>query len=783
MDRLTAMEFTRDPGPLALHGFRSCNQETLRLELDRAGLQGSWVVADLSVGAWRGHQVAREFCAQLAVKPLVAEFLAAETMNRDQDIEIAYADVIGKFIDAEASGDRATITSLHYARQIRDVAQGATPRVFMVVIPRYGMPWEPENVLFIRLFAQALKSTRSTLALIATGEGDPEVPVDWTIAWSGGAQTSRTNTGDDIVGLIPGVIAPDLADMFHATGLPGRENLIPLANGHWLVPFERRRPPTAVPRLDFDRLGTLARSHGWLDAYAQYYGNKMYVDPWFLYAQAQQRFAEGGTGITLRLMERALAQVRVGLEWGILQAYAQGLRVASFRFADAAGIADPPTTLPADLHCFLLQCKGWGLVMIDELAHAEECFRRARELTDPESRDRREYLYLLNISALCRMKAGELEIALGLELEIEERRKRLSPPDRRLQYVNAINIARLYRRRGQPEKAERYFRDAFATTLGARTESDAVHANVILARLSTASGKHAQAFIYWMRAGLHWAASDVPEAVGGRIVRHIIAGAPEGGASVPEAVAASLSACILSAAADSGLAEVLRVLPGLVLDTGCAPTFVRAESARRTLPHATIDSAVLSAGLSVFAMREAIEPHTNGEHSMRLRILLYTLLEMLAPPGFLTAIRTIVVDDSLGREMAATPEELVAACVRLDVRHVAIEGDVRSFTVDDCAKIERCLRVHVGCAVESVVFRDGCAEVSFKRYFSPTSLTVEESRLLTFVENGPTVDEIIQRCGETASQDDVLQMLRRLEQKRVLNIDPAGSKEFSYYVT
>src|SRR5262249_11299792 len=161
----------------------------------------------------------------------------------------------------------------------------------------------------------------------------------------------------------------------------------------------------------FDRLGGLARSHGWLDAYAQYYGNKLYVEPWFLYVEGQRRFAEGGTGITLRIMERAIAHVRVGLDWGILQSYAQELRVSSHRFAAAAGVADPPTSLPAELRGFLLQCKGWGLVMLDELPRAEECFQQARELTDPGSRDRREYLYLLNISALCRLKAAEIENA------------------------------------------------------------------------------------------------------------------------------------------------------------------------------------------------------------------------------------------------------------------------------------------------------------------------------------------------------------------------------------
>lgn len=763
------IDFTRDPGPLALLGIRARSYETLREEIDRAGLHGVWVVADLSLGAWRGHQVAFEFLAQLPVDLPRSEARAED--SAEQNIETSYADIVGEFIDAEARGEPATIASLNFASRIREEVREGAPRVFMVIAPRFGIPWETENPLFVRLCAQALRGTRSVLVLVAADESDPEVPVDWKIGWYGGAQGPQAVIREDIVGLVPGVIPPALAETLREADLPRRGDLIPLANGHWLVPPERRRHPKEVPRLEFDRFGILARPYGWLDAYAQFHGNNMYIEPWFLYAEGRRRFAEGGTGITLRLMERAITQTRIGLDWGIFQSYAQGLRVALHRFVDATSISDPPTTLPTEIRSFLLLSKGWGLVMIDDLLRAEECFRQARELTHPSGRDRREYLYLLNISALCQLKSGEVENALAMEREIEERSKRLSSPDRRLQYVNSINIARLYRRRRELETAEQYFRDAFSTTLGVRSESDAIYGNVILAKLYADSGRQGGAFAYWMRAGLHWAASGAPEAMGARIVSFILGEKLKPGGNMPEAIAASLSGSILSAAAASGIAEVTRGLRRLDLDGRSAPVFAHSERIRLVLPHAAINSALLSSGFSVFAMQDVMAPRIIGENSMQLRALLYTLLEALAPHGFLAGAGTIIVDDSLGREIPSTPEELLASCVRLEVQDVAMPGEVIALDAVGRARIELCLRAHVGCAVESLAFHDEHALVFFKRYSPPAMLSLEETRLLSLLEFNPTVGEVVRRYEGIDSSEDVRQMLRGLERKRVVNMD------------
>jgi hypothetical protein len=119
----------------------------------------------------------------------------------------------------------------------------------------------------------------------------------------------------------------------------------------------------------------------------------------------------------------------------------------------------------------------------------------------------------------------------------------------------------------------------------------------------------------------------------------------------------------------------------------------------------------------------------------------------------------------------STPEELLTVCIRLNVQDVAIEGEVIALDAEMRSRIEQSLQVHVGCAVESVSFQSEHAVVCFKRYIPPATLTVEESRLLVMLEDHSEVRDIVRRCEGIHSRQNVLRMLRGLEQKRVVNMD------------
>ena len=158
---------------------------------------------------------------------------------------------------------------------------------------------------------------------------------------------------------------------------------------------------------------------GWIAAYAQVFGSNYHVEPDVLAAEAWQRFAEGGSAIALRLLDRAVSAARTPVEKAVLWAQQGGMAIALQRFADAASQPGPPSSVPAPLRSFLLQVKGWGQVMSGEAEKAMVCLAAARDACAVDE-SRRDELYLMNITALCELRRGRPDAALCLENQIAE---------------------------------------------------------------------------------------------------------------------------------------------------------------------------------------------------------------------------------------------------------------------------------------------------------------------------------------------------------------------------
>src|SRR6185312_12520006 len=88
--------------------------------------------------------------------------------------------------------------------------------------------------------------------------------------------------------------------------------------------------------------------------------------------------------------------------------------------------------------------------------------------------------------------------------EIEAYQAEQVHQDWQIVYVTSMNVGCMQRRRGDYAEAERYYRRAFATTLGARSHSDAIYSYVCLARLHGLRGQNAEALLGWIHACLHW---------------------------------------------------------------------------------------------------------------------------------------------------------------------------------------------------------------------------------------------------------------------------------------
>jgi tetratricopeptide (TPR) repeat protein len=748
--------FTRDPAPLDLRGIRAGTLGSLRCALAEDG-DRVLLATDLTLGAWRGHHAASELSAQLG--------LAAESESRparagdiDPSSGPSFADVVGAFIDREGRGDWATLAALDRAARIAG-AGPARPRTFLVLVPRFGLSWEREDVLLVRFLTQAIDAERDRLILVASGSDEPRLPADWRVEWSVVRSTESPLDPPALLGLVPGTLDRALHAQIRQVEPDEPWDGLSLVDGSVLIPPEWRRDPGTVSRFLFDRLALATRPDGWVHAYAQVHGNNFYVDPWFLWSQARRELDAGGFSVALRLVERARECARDPLQRAVLQSTAQGVRLAAQRFEEATKAPAPVAAASPELRGFELEARGWALTMIDAAAAADACFREAKALIDSGSGPDRAHLYLLNIWALTRLKLGDLDGALALERQIEDRHADLPSRDWHLEYVNAINIARLHRRRGDFHAAEAYYRRAFATVCGARTEADALYANVCWARLEEARGRPGEAFAAWLRAALHWVSSAAPEALAGRVATAVIGRRINPGTTDPEEVSSALEEHLLRSAAAMGSTDGLGREP---------PVFVRAtDLADATLPEITA-YAFLGPSAGVVVAGSPVPAPIVSPRFRRLRALVARLLcHSVLPPQDAQSIMTMVVDDRLGIEVPQTQVELLECCLRLGV-HVYLHDGTRRYLDDERrARLESRLLVRLGPAVDRLEGR----RARFKRYLPPRALGDEEWQIIQHVSPLLDIETLWRRRAKDMDRKRFLALLRGMERDRLIRLE------------
>jgi tetratricopeptide (TPR) repeat protein len=689
-------------------------------------LGDSCVVADLSMGAWKGNHVAAEWCDQLGLSP-PSSFGCQLSFQLGAQGRLSYANCIGELVDAETRGDASALFALRTAERLVELARNG-PRTFAVVAPRFGLPWEPENELLIRFLAQGMPGRLRVLA----PNGDAVTkPTRFCIEWEEdrASADSKRRIPANPWALFPGLLPAE-------TELR-EEWVLPLSGTGGLIAPWVRPNPAGHSRLAFDALSTAVAGTGWAEAFAQHYGNSMFANCGLLCEQAQQRFAEGGYGVAFRLLDCALSCAASAAQKALVLAAMQGMRIAIHRFADAASAPDPPAGAPSELLQFLRQSKGWGLVMTGRAAESTSHFQAALDYHSGPGNER-EQLYLRNIAALSSARLGDIEAALAAELDIQQKLAELPSPDWHLLYINSLNLARLYRRRKEINQAKICYQRAFATMDGARSDSDGLYVNLTFAQLETEAGNADLARPFWLRAALHWVSCDAPETLAWRVATAALGRAVGPGESVDEEVSAYLSA------------RLLQVFPDIVPAAKPA-VFARSE------PGVCYPAAIGAPGWSVLLSSAASSPASTGPEYQRLRALLTSLL---GPPEDFTG--TMVVPDCHGREMPINLDELLAVSLECDTSHVMF--DVERLAYEQPLLAPR-LRVRLTALVSSLTPRERqSVEVSFKRYLKPAVLTGGAARLVAGL--GPS-----RMFRELVAQGYTPQLIRSLEQQRILHLD------------
>lgn len=746
-----------------LDGIRAGTLDGLLAALSLEGIDNP-VIADLSLGAWRSHELARSCFAQLKVAwplpaptpPELRKFTSTWIASPGADGGAqgdAAASVIGDWIDSEGRGDSAALSALTLAEELL-TALDEQPLSLAVLAPRFGLPWQTESALFLRYLAYG---RRPIDRLILVGEehaGEDERP-GFEVRWKDAPARPPRPRPAGLVALVPGCLDPKTQQALRPEGHS-------LRAGWRLVPPEWRSAPSATPRLEYDRLAA-APVDAWLLSFAYVHGNNYFVDPWFLCAEANQRLAEGGPDIALRLMERAAVCAQRPADRAAIQALAQGFRIALMRYGELIAAPDPSPVLAPSLRGALLMTKGWGLVMSRQAQRAEPYMESARELLKPIFRRNRQFLYLLNISALNRVNLGDLDGAMALEKEIETASAALEDRDYRLDYVNSINIARLHRRRNEFDLAETYYERAFATTAGARTESDLVYTNVCMARLRAARGNTRDAFLAWLRAALHWLSCDAPEALGWRVLSAVLGRKATPADTPVEQMALALSKQLHAAAASAGVASPPEM-------SRRAPTFMRANRALISAGAAALTSAeaIGADGFGVIVTAAPGHPSFDGPGHETLAALVCDLLAAEARCPTLVDYPSILVDDGHGQEAPTTREELIATCLRLSLNRARFNGEVWELPASRRAALLDFAVVRRGPAVASVdPLDDGC-RVYFKRYLSPCLLSADEAAVLAATDAAVTLPNLWSQLGR--GRDEVVGLVRKLEAARAVEI-------------
>jgi tetratricopeptide (TPR) repeat protein len=709
------------------------------------------IFADLSLGAWQTHQVATEFCKQMGI---VANFKEVQNLSSLQTFP-CYADIIGVGVDAEAMGDRSITAALSLATQVMIELHQLPSQLFLVIAPRFNLAWEPENIHFLEFLHSALVQSDSRLIIICVDSVTFELPINWSVHWLNQPETLAVSTSSELLRLIPGIMDLDIA-----INIPDQITPLELLKNHLLIPLELRQDPQQASRFDYDALGVVTQGRDWLEAYTQVMGNTFYIEPSFLCTQAWKSFAAGSYSLAFRLMERAVFASREPQQQGILQSQLQGMRIALQHFSEVSKSNDPSPAIPQQLQGFLWQAKAWGLVMTRDNNIATAYLQKAQQCLGLHE-DEQEFLYLLNISALNQFRLGNLDQALQMEQEIEFKISQLNNPEYRLVYINSLNLARIYRQQEQFDLAKAYYQKAFATTLGAKTESDLIYADICLAQLNTLQKSLSNAFFCWLRASLYWVSSSIPEAVGLRVIRSLIKQPLFLSFSeIIETFSTKLFECLYSSI--EGLSFFPEIPTALELNTFPAK-FVRPECL--SINNTACLFVAGGEGWSVLGSTESVTIPFDGQSHQQLRSLLFYLLQKLCPRDDWLQVQTIAVDDQLGYEMALTLPELINTGMRWQAAQIFWYD--QKFQFSSSAQLAQQSLVSWNEAISHVTFTAPQPTAFFKRYLPPKPLTFIEQQVLAELYQPRSILELTEILQ--LSFDDCLLLVQSLEHVHLIH--------------
>ncbi len=730
------VQILRGPGARRITAY--CFHDFSRLARD-AGVERlghQCLFADLSCGPWRGHWLARDLCEQLDLPEPEPIQPSLHDAYRHSD---AYADTVSQLIDAESRGDGNFTAAYTLACRITErIRTDAISHVF-VVAPQGDHIWGTENLHLLKLLSDAARRYGFQLWCISRGDCalSAVAGIEW-VPFNAPLAQALPEEGSPLAGLL---LTAWLAAVNPA--LP----CLRLRDGRVLISPNARRG--CIDDLQRRRLSALTLPDH-LRAYLALSDSKQDVP--FMQASAGRCFAEGGYDAAMALLDGIDTRALGALQRAAVEAQKQRISIALMRFERAAAGMLPGEAMPDDVKASLYQSKAWGLVMTGHAPEASRYFDLAREHFDSEGSPRLA-LYLLNISALAKLKSNDIDGALLLEKEIESR---LQDPVRRdwhLRYINALNLARIYKRIGDLDRSAWYYHVAFSVTSGVRTDSDLLYMNLCHAQLETLAGNTEAAFHHWLRAATHWLSNPLPEALAPRVAQAVRGKPLNDSEADVEAISATLDKALRNAASERGV------------------TFAPAEQAvafaRLTGP-GQADMCVLGEGLTIaLSSQEIVASPFVGPQYDALKHTVMGILVAMFPAIDLSGVRSILSESRQGMELPLSLREASWSCCRYDIRVLTHAGRQYTVTAQDDDMLANFV-VRPGAGIAAVVRSGERLGIHFKRYLSPIELDGHERAIVECLAQPLSLAQLSQRLGRSiqACANDV----RSLEDRHVVMV-------------
>jgi hypothetical protein len=227
----------------------------------------------------------------------------------------------------------------------------------------------------------------------------------------------------------------------------------------------------------------------------------------------------GAEQLAFNLLELAMAASKHSEIQSLYLVQLQFMRIATQYYKKAADESRVVSDDCSELSKKLFLTKAWGNILSRRINLAGELFFKAG-ITMQTCASDIDSLYTLNIFALYQYLSGQVNNALTLEKRIKQVLSE-NHYSHQVNYINSINLARLYRYQENYPSAKNAYDDAFYRHDTVNSETQSIYANVCYGMLYEKQHRFDLALKFWLLAAIHWLSAKTPEALGWRAVRAI----------------------------------------------------------------------------------------------------------------------------------------------------------------------------------------------------------------------------------------------------------------------